>query len=180
MLKKILSLIMSLLFVFALVGCSSTKNDSTNADTTNTSVQGLSTKKEDKATPASNEDIMDLELINDDNLTMTISKKFEKGDSTYKEIGYKVTIVNKTDDTDLLIGLNNSSVDGVMNDPAWATSIPAGKKANETISWWVGEGSDEYNSNVESLDDLKNIEGTITVSNDNTYETLGEYDISIK
>ena len=178
MLKKVLSLIISLVFVFALVGCSNTKNSNTDTSD-NTSVQGSSIKKEEKSS-AKNEESMDLELINDDNLTMTITKKFEKGDSSYKEIGYKVTIVNKTDDTDLLIGLNNSSVDGVMNDPAWATSIPAGKKANETITWWVGDGSDEYNSNVESLDDLKNIEGTITVSNDDTYETLGEYDISIK
>ena len=123
---------------------------------------------------------MDLELINDDNLKMTITKKYEKGDSKYKEIGYKVTITNKTEDIDLIIGLNNASVDGVMNDPAWATEIPAGKKSNETIMWWVGEGSDEFNSNVKSLDDLKNVEGTITVSNNDTYDTLGEYDINIK
>ena len=33
---------------------------------------------------------------------------------------------------------------------------------------------------VKSLDDLKNIEGAITVSNNETDDTLGEYDIKIK
>ena len=172
MLKKLLSLMVLLICIIGLTGCSDTENSDTN-------VQGSSTKKEDEKSD-NNEDNMDLELINDDNLKMTITKKYEKGDSTYKEIGYKVTITNKTEDIDLLIGLNNASVDVVMNDPAWATEIPAGKKSNETIMWWVGEGSDEFNSNVKSLDDLKNVEGTITVSNNDTYDTLGEYDINIK
>ena len=33
---------------------------------------------------------------------------------------------------------------------------------------------------IQMLNDLKNVEGTITVSNNDTYDTLGEYDINIK
>ena len=172
MLKKALSFVVSLIFIVGLTGCTTSENNDSN-------IQGSSTKKEDEKS-ANNENNMNLELINDDYITMTITKRYEKGDSAYKEIGYKVTIVNKTEDRDLLIGFNNPSVDGVMNDPAWATEIPAGKTSNETIMWWVGEGSDEFNSNVESLNDLKNVEGTITVSDNDTFDTLGEYDINIK
>ena len=171
MFKKIMSLMISLMVVFGMVGCSTTEDSDSN-------VQGSSSKN--KETSNDNNENMDLELVDNDDLTMSIVKKYEKGDDSYKEIGYEVKIVNKTKDKDLLIGINDVSVDGEMNDPFWATTVTAGNKTTQKIYWWTGEQENETNHNVKSLKDLKNVKGTITISDDKNLDSMGEYKINIK
>ena len=171
MLKKIMSLMISLMVVFGMVGCSTTEDSDSN-------VQGSSSENKEKSND--NNKNMDLELVNNDDLTMSIIKKYEKGDDYFKEIGYEVKIVNKTKDKDLLIGINDVSVDGEMNDPFWATTVTAGNKTTQKIYWWTGEEENETNHNVKSLKDLKNVEGTITISDDKNLDSMGEYKINIK
>ena len=47
---------------------------------------------------------------------------------------WKVQLENKTD-KNLMFGIDDCSVNGVMADPFWSSSVAAGKKSNETISW---------------------------------------------
>ena len=84
--------------------------------------------------------------------------------------GYEVLIENKTDKS-LLIGYNDVSVDGMMNDPFWATEVTAGKKVKSTIEW-----SDE---SITSMADLKNIEGIIHISDEETWDTLAEVELNL-
>ena len=48
------------------------------------------------------------------------------------------------------------------------------------IIWWVGNKSDKYNPNVKTLEDLKNVKGTVVVSNGKTSANIGKYKINIK
>lgn len=47
---------------------------------------------------------------------------------------WKVQLENKTD-KNLMFSIDDCSVNGVMADPFWASSVAAGKKSNETVSW---------------------------------------------
>lgn len=122
---------------------------------------------------------MNIVLLDNEVVSITLTEKYEEGDEYYKEIGYKATIVNKSD-KNLLIGIDGASVNGVMNDPAWATTVMAGKTSYETIYWWVGEDSKEFNPNVFSIQDLANVEFTMTVSDDDTWDRLTEASVVIE
>ena len=70
-------------------------------------------------------------LVDDDNVTVTIIGK------EYDPIwGYtlKLFAVNKTD-TEIMVSVDEASVNGYMADPFFATSIPAGKCEFTSMSW---------------------------------------------
>ena len=58
--------------------------------------------------------------------------------------------------------------------------VSAGSKSKDDITWWVGNKSDKYNPNVQTLEDLKNVKGTVVVSNGKTSANIGKYEINIK
>ena len=70
-----------------------------------------------------------------------------------------------------MIYTNNTSVDGMMNDPSFYVELTGNKKANENMYWYKDS---EENGNVKSIDDLKNIETTFIISDGDTYNTLKE------
>ena len=112
-------------------------------------------------------------LVDNEYCTISITEKYE--DAMWNEVGFKLLIENKTD-VPLLIGIENVSVDGFMNDPFWADSVTPGNKAVSSMSWIVGADS---NPNVKSTEDLKNINMTFNISNDETWDRLADVNVTI-
>ncbi|MCI6736784.1 MAG: hypothetical protein MR593_01500 [Intestinibacter sp.] len=159
--KKLISIIACFILCLSFVGCSS------DAPASNVSSSDVKSKnQEDK----NKEEIV---LVDNDYATVTITEKYED----MGEIGYKVTIVNKTKKKHLMVAVEDVSVDGVMNDPFWATDITAGKTDYSEI-YWFEDGED--NKNVKSIDDLKNVEGKITISDYDEFETYSEDEFELK
>ena len=84
------------------------------------------------------------------------------------------------DDDNVAITITDVTVNGKKNNPLWSTVVSAGSKSNENVIWWVGNKSDKYNPNVKTLEDLKNVKGTVVVSNGKTSANIGKYKINIK
>lgn len=70
-------------------------------------------------------------IVDNEYCTMILQSIDESGMWGYS---WKVYLENKTD-KNLMFGIDDCSVNGVMVDPFWAESVAAGKKSNETISW---------------------------------------------
>ncbi|MDO5044099.1 MAG: DUF4190 domain-containing protein [Coriobacteriia bacterium] len=103
-------------------------------------------------------------LVDDELMTFTVNKKTKD----LFGAGYEVSIQNKSD-KDLLIGLNNVSVNGTMQDVLFGTTVTAGKNANETITIM----------GIKDMNELVNTEATISVSDENTFERLAEYPFNV-
>ena len=169
--KKFLGFIVLIIISAGLIGCSIMGKNKADAE-------DISTDKEMEA--VGNIEKINQKLIDDDNVAITITEKYEVGDRIYKEIGYTVEIVNKRTDVDLQVGISDVTVNGKKNNPLWSTVVSAGSKSNENITWWFGNKSDKYNPNVKTLEDLKNVKGTVVVSNGKTSANIGKYKINIK
>lgn len=77
----------------------------------------------------------------------------------------KVTLVNKTD-KDLMFSADDVSIDGVMCDPLWATTVSAGKTSNEDITWMTSTLSD---AGITDTSTIKSIDLPIKVYPDDDY-----------
>ncbi len=163
MFKKMMTLSIAGLLVVSMVGCNSVVD---------TEVTGTSNAVEEQLGEAK-QDSMNLVLIDNETVSIVITEKYE--DNEWGEVGYKATIVNKSD-KDLLIGLDKESVNGVVCSPAWATTVPAGKTEYAKIYWWTGaEGTV-----VKTLTDLVNVEFELHVTDDTTWDRLYTTDITIE
>ena len=89
------------------------------------------------------------------------------------DAGYTFKLVNKTADQTLTYTSSSGlfSVDGKMVDFILSETVKPGMTA-ETFGY-IGK------EQVASLDDLKNVEGTIEVYNYDTYDTVSKYDVHI-
>lgn len=184
--KAISSILTFLLTIGFTVGCSETpkENSSNNNQTVQEEVKKptdnsesnkkAQNDKDNKKDEDKNKNEMNLVIVENEYMTMTILEKYE--DKSWDEVGYKVKIENKSD-IDLLIGIDGVSVDGVMNDPFWATTVTAGKTSYENIYWYLD--SDD-NQNIKSIDDLKNVEFELSISDDETWDTLYNESIVIE
>ncbi|WP_343348547.1 hypothetical protein [Terrisporobacter petrolearius] len=141
----------------------SNNNNESNKDAT-------STIEDDKSAVNAQQETV---VLDNKYCKMVITKTYE--DKTWNEVGFKVTIENKTD-KDLLIGAEDVSVNGYMNDPVWAVNVTAGNKVNSKISWLT---NNEDNNNVKSVDDLKNVKMSMSISDNNTLDTLTKEKVTI-
>ena len=92
---------------------------------------GKETDQTTAATPAT-EAFEEMVLVDDENCTFKITAT---GTDSIWGYTLKVFLENKTD-LDLMFSLEDVSVNGYMCDPFWASSVAAGKKANEEISFF--------------------------------------------
>ena len=114
------------------------------------------------AEPEETEETLNSFVIADNELVkVSVIDAYE--DTTWGEVGFEVEIVNKTDMT-LMVAVDDVSVNGVMNDPFWATEVAAGKTAYSNIGWYINSDS---NKNVKSLSDINNIEFTLRAYDSN-------------
>lgn len=127
MFKKILSATIAALLTAALAACGSSPSA---PETTIPSASLPTTEATAEATmPAAI--FEETVFVDDENCTFTITSI--EADSIW---GYtlKAYLENKTD-KELMFSLRNVSVNGFMCDPFWATTVTAGMKSNEEISF---------------------------------------------
>ena len=147
--KKGISVLLSgMLLSGMLVGCGNNKDKSINE--TNTKIEE---QKFNKEVVADNE-----------YFKMTVINKDMDEYSSF--VRMQVLVENKTD-KDIIVYLENICVDGVMNDPAWCVNINANNKAYSYIEWLIDY---DNNPNVKTVEDLKNIEGEVYVTDSNYNE----------
>lgn len=142
--KKMICLIMAAVLVLALAACSSSQEPSTEATATDGTAQETVTAPE---TTAPTETFEDIVLAENEDITFKIT-----GVEIDPIWGYtlKVYLENKTE-KELMFSVDNVSVNGYMCDPFWASTVDAGKKANEDISF----SESEFKSNgIETVTDI--------------------------
>lgn len=105
-------------------------------------------------------------ILDNDVCKFTVLKPVE--DESMKTVGYKVLVENKTNDT-ISVGLQDVSVDGVMNDPMWAVDVTAKNKAYSQVEWITNSSTNE---NVKSIEDIKDVKGRVYIMNADTGEEL--------
>jgi len=126
--KKILSLFFAALLALSLVACDSAEDQATdNANPSQPAGSSSSTQEGTKPSGTSKEQV----LVEDDNITVKFTGTQE--DSLW---GYtvKVYLENNTE-KDLMFSVDDVSVNGFMCDPFWASTVAAGKKTNEKITF---------------------------------------------
>ena len=127
MMKRIFVLLSALTLVLSLAACGAAP--STNETLSNPSVSTSEPK------PSQTPEFSPLTLVDNDQITVKIT-----GIDADGFLGYtlKVFLENKTD-KELMFSTDDVSVNGFMCDPFWASSVAAGKKANEEISFSEGD-----------------------------------------
>ncbi len=96
----------------------------------------------------------------------------KKADS-WGDCGYTLDITNKSDaPIYVTVPFDSSSVAGVMVDFWGGATVQAGKSATDVFVYADSE-------KVKSLADLKNVEMTVEVWNDDTFDTLGSYRVTL-
>ena len=132
--RKTLSIIAVVALVFTMVACSSSGSDAeTGTDPmTTTTVPVQTTVPTTTASPETTApSFEEISLVDDENCTVTL-----KGIDADNLFGYTLNVYleNKTD-KELMFSVDQVSVNGFMCDPFWASTVSAGKKANEQISF---------------------------------------------
>lgn len=130
MMKKLLTLLAAAALFLTLTACG--KEDTSQETAPSPSEQTTSTTQPTTTAPSQPEAKFE-EIVLVDNQEVTFKITNVTNDPIW---GYtlKVFMENKTD-LDLMFTVENVSINGYMCDPFWATSVSAGKKANQSISW---------------------------------------------
>ena len=121
--QKMMSFLLAGVLCLALAACGGAEENTTGSVNSSSS----STQESTKPSGTSKEQV----LVEDENITVKFTGTQE--DSLW---GYtvKVYLENNTE-KDLMFSVDDVSVNGFMCDPFWASTVAAGKKANEKITF---------------------------------------------
>jgi hypothetical protein len=126
--QKMMAFLLAAVLCLALAACGSAEDHTTdNENPSKPAGSSSSTQESTKPSGTSKEQV----LVEDDNITVKFTGTQE--DSLW---GYtvKVYLENNTE-KDLMFSVDDVSVNGYMCDPFWASTVAAGKKANEKITF---------------------------------------------
>lgn len=155
-LQKMMAFLLAAVLCLALAACGGAEENTTGSVNSSSS----STQEDPKPSGTSKEQV----LVEDENITVKFTGTQE--DSLW---GYtvKVYLENNTE-KDLMFSVDDVSVNGFMCDPFWASTVAAGKKANEKITF--SEAAFKENG----IEAVEEISFTLHVydSNDLTAESL--------
>lgn len=144
--KRILTILITLLFVVMLAACGADNPVIENApvaDNTTTAVtENAEVLNEDEKEITDAKDIIFEEIVVVDNDACTIKITGIEEDNIW---GYslKAFFENKTADQTLMFSVTSAAINDVMADPFFASEVAPSKKSNETISFM----GDDFNSN---------------------------------
>jgi len=126
--QKMMALLLAAVLCLTLAACGGAEENTTgNANPSQPAGSSSSTQGGTKPSGTSKEQV----LVEDENITVKVTGTQE--DSLW---GYtvKVYLENNTD-KELMFSVDDVSVNGFMCDPFWASTVSAGKKANEKITF---------------------------------------------
>lgn len=159
--QKTMTFLLAAVLCLALAACSGVENDTTGTVNPSKPAGSSSSTQEDTKPSGTNKEQV---LVEDENITVKVTGTQE--DSLW---GYtvKVYLENNTE-KDLMFSVDDVSVNGFMCDPFWASTVAAGKKANEKITF--SEAAFKENG----IEAVEEISFTLHVydSNDLTAESL--------
>ena len=133
--KNLFKIIAVFAICILLIGCSTTSPDSeTGTDPVQTTMkpEEITTVPVTTTQPETNEPAFE-QIVMVDNENCTVIIKSVEPDNLF---GYTLNVFleNKTD-KELMFSVDDVSVNGYMCDPFWASTVSAGKKANQQISF---------------------------------------------
>ena len=158
--KKIIALFITIIMVISMISC---------GEVVETPVNGTVSQVEEITIEdtASNVLTIDEPITVIDNENLTFSVKAVEYDSMWGTYSLKVFIENKTDKM-LMVTWEDTSVNGYMCDPFWASEVAGGKKENTSISWFISS----FEENDIDYHNITNIEFCLKVyhMNEETYD----------
>lgn len=124
--KKILAMVLAVVSTVSLAACGGSPEESTAPSGAGT-VPSPTTQTEQTEVPVFQETV----IVDDESCTFRIVSVDDDSPLGYTMNAY---LENKTD-KELMFSLGNVSVNGFMCDPFWASTVTAGMKSNEEISF---------------------------------------------
>lgn len=154
MCKRILAMSAALALTLSMAACGKAESETTvlPSGTTSPSATTQPSQTTQPSTVPQTEPVTEpaeseIILADDDNCTVKVTGFDEAG-----LLGFdvKVFLENKTE-KNLMFSLSDVSVNGFMIDPFWASSVAAGKKANETVTFLE---SDFKTNGIEAVEEI--------------------------
>lgn len=150
--KRIFAMLLALCLLLSLAACGKEDTNPTVAPTAPPATNAPETQapgetEEPTAAPTEAPQVENLVLVDNENLTFTITR-FE--DNAHLGMQMQVYCENKSD-RPMIFSLDGVSVCGIMYDPFWAQEVAAGKAVNSTVSFDTYELS-EYG--ITSVDEI--------------------------
>lgn len=157
--KKVLSIVLTLVLCLSLCACGSSDNSTTAPNESNMA----NSEDGSRIEVAYSEPIT---IMDNDTVKIVATAKFSEYDEVRRQdiMGYAVTIENKSDKY-LMMGTKDCSIDGFMTDTQAGLYFDPGKiapekKANGRLFFFLDRMS---SVEVKSLDDMKNVDGSVYV-----------------
>lgn len=148
--KKLISMALAAAMVLTFAACAASSDSETSVPTTEGTTGSTTigtTETQTTQTTEPTDAFQPIVLVDDENVTVKITGIEE--DALW---GYtlKVYLENKTD-KELMFTVDDVSVNGFMCDPFWATTVAAGMKANQQISF---SDSDFDKNGIETVESI--------------------------
>lgn len=180
MCKRILAMSAALVLALSMAACGKAESETTipsgSSEPTATTQPSQTTKPEETTIPettgATEPEANEIMLVDNENCTVKVTGIDPDGLLGY---GVKVFLENKTD-KNLMFSVKDVSVNGFMIDPFWASTVAAGKMANETITFLESDFKEN------GIDAVTEITLTLNVydSDDFTADYLVEETFTVK
>lgn len=124
-------ILFSLMLIFILTGCSEYVTDPY------VSYDTIATEAPDETSPDA-DPIIDIPLLDQEGIKINFKGMFPGDDFNISGPQLKILIDNTTD-KNIIVQLRDVSVNGFMTDPSCSIEVAAGKKAIDTITWFVSD-----------------------------------------
>ena len=168
--KRITALLVIGMLSMSVVGCASTVEEPKVTTAVEKVEEGIYGEEHEV------EEEMNTVLVDNEDIKITILSKYEKSHDVAAATGYRLKIENKSD-YNMCIYAHDVSVDGVMVEPVFASEIVAGKTLYDSLCWTDAFGGEVV---ITTLDQLKNVEGYLSIQNADTYEEVYKVDFIIE
>lgn len=150
MFKKTFAIIAILTLALSVAACAATPAETTTTPTQQTTApttEAPTTVPETTVPETTDPAFAEITLVDNDTCTVII-----KGVDEENLFGYTLNVFleNKTD-KELMFSLDEVSVNGFMCDPFWASTVSAGKKANQQITFME---SDFETNGIEEVSEI--------------------------
>ena len=156
--NKVVGLIVVGMLSMNLVGCTVEETEQPNVTIESTQEQEKTTKE------------MNLVLMDNEYCKVVIVGAYN--DKMWGTFGYIVETENKCDQ-DISVMMENTSVNGFMEEPVFCANVTAGNKSRDNMEFF------RDNQGAESLEELNNIESRLYVCETAEFNTIAENQINI-
>lgn len=172
--KKVMTLLVSLLVVFGLVACDDGGSEEKEVSSVESSDKADNNEKEGEEATSDVEEVGEV-IADDDYIKATLVNIEHVKDDVFDEEKYVINIdlENKTENK-IIVQARDVSIDGTMVDDMvfFSEEIAGGKNAKGKME------IQNYEGDLPTMDD--NIEFILLIADDETFEDLSEHDVKVE